>query len=253
MRQMKQNIIYTLLFMTTLFFAGCNEKDWSENLSAGEERGYIDVKLQGKDSATRAGATSTVITKEEADLFLVTVTHNGEVVCQQKELMGLVHLSFPVGNGYKVFVENITERQAEEANEGWGAKRFTGNSKSFGIVSSKPTTVSVPCSQANAAVNINVVAANSTVTVSTSGGRQLTTDVSRVAYFNLSQSTPLELTITVEKDGEIKQEEISIESPKQINVNVKPDEIDMSQFTLSITYEDNFDVVFEYIKIPIED
>ena len=59
--------------------------------------------------------------------------------------------------------------------------------------------------------------------------------------------------VTVEKNGEIKQEEITIENPKQINVNVKPDEIDMSQFTISITYEETFDVEFEYIKIPIED
>ena len=254
MRQMKKNIIYTLLSLLILVLAGCDVKDWPENLSGGTEegRGYIDVKLQGKDSETRSGNTSTVISKEEADLFLVTVTHNGDTVCQRKELMGLVHMSFPVGNGYKVFVENITETQAESANDGWGAKRFTGRSKSFGIVSGQSTAVSVPCSQANAAVNINVIADNSSVSVTASGGRQLTTTESRVAFFNIDPSTPLEITITVEKNGEIKQEEITIDSPKQINVNVKPDEIDMNQFTLSITYEDAFDVEFEYINIPIE-
>ena len=255
MKQMRQNIIYTLLSLLILLLAGCSVKDWPENLSVDteEERGYIDVRLQGKDAETRSGNTSTVISKEEADLFLVTVTHNGEIVCQQKELMGLVHMSFPVGNGYKVFVENITETQAEEANDGWGAKRFTGRSKSFGIVSGQSTAVTVPCSQANAAVNINVTAANSTVTVTASGGRQLTTNESRVAFFNIDPSAPLEITITVEKNGEIKQEEVTIENPKQINVNVKPDEIDMNQFTLGITYEEAFDVEFEYIKIPIED
>ena len=96
--------------MTILLLAGCNVKDWPENTTE-TEVGYIDVQLQGKESVTRGDNTSTVISKEEADLFLVTVTHNGEVVCQQKELMGLVHLTFPVGNGYKVFVENITETQ----------------------------------------------------------------------------------------------------------------------------------------------
>ena len=101
---MRQNIIYILLSLTVLLLAGCNAKDWLEGGDV-EERGYIDVKLQGKESVTRSETTSTVISKEEADLFLVTVTHNGDVVCQQKELMGLVHLSFPVGNGYKVFVE----------------------------------------------------------------------------------------------------------------------------------------------------
>ena len=141
---MRQNIIYILLSMTILLLTGCDAKDWLEGDSI-EERGYIDVKLQGKESVTRSGGTSTVITKEEADLFLVTVTHNDEVVCQQKELMGLIHLSFPVGNGYKVFVESITEAQAIEANDGWGAKRFTGNSRSFGIVSGQSASVSVPC------------------------------------------------------------------------------------------------------------
>ena len=249
---MKQNIIYTLLTLAILLLAGCSVKDWPVNSSEGGY-GYIDVNLQGKESVSRSGGTSTVITKEEADLFLVTVTHNGEVVCQQKELMGLVHLSFPVGNGYKVFVESITEAQAKEANDGWGAKRFTGKSKSFGIVSGKSASVSVPCGQANAAVNIDVETANSTVTLVASDGRQLTTQESKVAYFNLDAATPLELTITVEKNGEVIQKEVTIEEPKQVNVNVKPDEIDMNQFTLNITYEDAFDVEFQYLSVPIDD
>lgn len=249
---MRQNIIYILLSLTVLLLAGCNAKDWLEGGDV-EERGYIDVKLQGKESVTRSETTSTVISKEEADLFLVTVTHNGDVVCQQKELMGLVHLSFPVGNGYKVFVESITETQAIEANDGWGAKRFTGNSKSFGIVSGTSASVSVPCGQANAAINIDVETANSSVTLVASDGRQLTTQESRVAYFNLDAATPLEVTITVEKNGEVVQKEVTIEEPKQVNVNVKPDEVDMNQVTLSITYEDAFDVEFEYINVPIDD
>lgn len=249
---MRQNIIYILLSMTILLLTGCDAKDWLEGDSI-EERGYIDVKLQGKESVTRSGGTSTVITKEEADLFLVTVTHNGEVVCQQKELMGLIHLSFPVGNGYKVYVESITESQAIEANDGWGAKRFTGNSRSFGIVSGQSASVSVPCGQANAAINIDVETANSTVTLVASDGRQLTTTESRVAYFNLDTATPLEVTITVEKNGEVIQKEVTIEEPKQVNVNVKPDEVDMNLVTLNITYEDAFDVEFEYISIPIDD
>ena len=249
---MKQNITYTLLSLAILLLAGCSVKDWPENGTEGEY-GYIDVQLQGKGAATRSEGTSTVITKEEADLFLVTVTHNGEVVCQRKELMGLVHLSFPVGNGYKVFVESITETQAIEANEGWGAKRFTGNSRSFGIVSNKPTSVSVPCSQANAAVNIDVEVPNSRVSLVASDGRQLSTEVSRVAYFNLDSSAPLEITVTVEKNGEVIQKVVTIEEPKQVNVNVKPDEVDMDQVTLSITYEDAFDVEFQYINVPIDD
>jgi hypothetical protein len=249
---MKQNITYTLLSLAILLLAGCSVKDWPENGAEGEY-GYIDVQLQGKGAATRSEGTSTVITKEEADLFLVTVTHNGEVVCQRKELMGLVHLSFPVGNGYKVFVESITETQAIEANEGWGAKRFTGNSRSFGIVSNNPTSVSVPCSQANAAVNIDVEVPNSRVSLVASDGRQLSTEVSRVAYFNLDSSAPLEITVTVEKNGEVIQKVVTIEEPKQVNVNVKPDEVDMDQVTLSITYEDAFDVEFQYINVPIDD
>lgn len=238
--------------MVVLLLAGCNVKDWPET-GTEEGRGYIEVKLQGKESGTRSESTSSVISKEEADLFLVTVTHNGEVVCQRKELMGLVHLSFPVGNGYKVFVESITETQAIEANDGWGAKRFTGNSKSFGVVSGKPTSVSVPCGQANVAINIDLEASNSKVTLVASDGRQLSTEISRVAYFNLNSSDPLFVTITVEKDGEVIQREITIEEPQQVNVNVKPDEVDMSQVTLNITYEDAFDVEFEYITVPIED
>lgn len=250
----------TLLLMVwavSLFFVGCNTQDWPEGddtVTAPDadqkELGNIAIQLCG--SAQRA--TTTTITKEEADLFLVTVYKGDEAVSQHVQLGTIGTLSFPAGYGYKVAVENITPSDAETLNDGWGAKRFTGRSKSFGIQAGQTTAVAVSCTVANAAVSISIddAVAGCMVTVS-DGVRTLTTSDNRVAYFNvLDGSHPV--TLTIEKDGVVVSEQtLNLESAqvKDVNIGASKDP-ETGGISVDITYDDEFVVVNQEIIIGTE-
>lgn len=97
-----------------LIFSACNSQDWpgpgEEPLPDEEVVGQGGIAIQLRGSAQRA--TTTTITKEEADLFLVTITKGGELISQQVQLGHVGTMTFPAGNGYKVTVENITDRKS---------------------------------------------------------------------------------------------------------------------------------------------
>lgn len=243
-----------------LIFSACNSQDWpapgepvtGDPVTDEEVVGQGGIAIQLRGSAQRA--TTTTITKEEADLFLVTITKGDELVSQQVQLGHVGTLTFPAGNGYKVSVENITEHDAETLNDGWGAKRFTGRSKSFGIQAGQTTAVAVSCTVANAAVNIKIDDAVSGCKVTVSDGvRVLTTDEDRVAYFNvLDGSHPV--TLTIEKDGVVVSEQtLNLESAqvKDVNIGASTDSA-TGNISIDITYDDSFVVVNQEIIIGAE-
>ena len=241
-------IITALLALLTV--AACSEREWPNTLPTDQQtegEGSIEVQLRG--SATRA--TTSTITKEEANLFLVTITKGDELVAQQTQLGNVGHMTFPAGYGYKLFVESITESQAETLNDGWGAKRFTGNSKSFGIQAGQTTAVAVNCTVANAAVAVNLEAEGCTVIVS-DGTRSLTTTEDRIAYFNIPQTGKLDVTLTIQKDGEtIKEEPLTLEPAqvKDVNIVDKEPESETGTLGITITYDDHFEVVETEINV----
>lgn len=256
---MLRNIIYHTLVSAAVpaifLFAACSSQDWpgTEAPVPGEEvvgQGSIAVQLQGAVQR----ATTTTITKEEADLFLVTISKGGELVSQQVQLGHVGTMTFPAGYGYKVSVENITEHDAETLNDGWGAKRYTGDSKAFGIQAGQTTSVSVSCTVANAAVSITIDDAVSGCTVTVSdGSRTLTTDEDRVAYFNVTDiSKPV--TLIVEKDGTVVSEQnLDLEAAqvKDVNIGASEDPED-GTISVTITYDESFVIVPEDIVIGDE-
>ena len=112
--------------------------------------GTFTLTLTG-EKATRS--TSTVITKEEADNFLVTIYKGSDIVRQTAKLKD-INTSLPAGYGYKVFAESVSEETAITFDEGWGCKRFAGLSASFAIKAGQTTDVSVGCSVANAGFDV---------------------------------------------------------------------------------------------------
>lgn len=241
--------------VVSILFVGCNTQDWPETdvpIANPEavEQGSIAIQLCG--SAQRA--TTTTITKEEADLFLVTVFKGDEPISQQVQLGTIGTLFFPAGNGYKVSVENITASDAETLNDGWGAKRFTGRSKSFGVQAGQTTAVSVSCAVANAAVNIAIDPALEGCNVIVSDGvRTLSTSENRVAYFNVANDTH-PVTLQIEKDGVIVSEQtLDLEAAqvKDINIGSSADP-EMGSISVEITYDDEFVVVNQEIVIGTE-
>lgn len=254
LRIMGGRTLLLLFCVVSLFFVGCNTQDWPEGDEMvttpdadQEERGSIAIRLCGSSQR----ATTTTITKEEADLFLVTVYKGDEAVSQHVQLGTIGTLTFPAGNGYKVDVENITASDAETLNDGWGAKRFTGRSKSFGVQAGQTTAVSVSCSVANAAVNIAIDAAVEGCTVTVSDGvRTLSTSENRVAYFNITDGSH-PVTLRIEKDGVVVSEQtLDLEAAqvKDVNIGASVDP-ETGAINVEITYDESFVVVSEDIII----
>ena len=238
-----------LTLALALLLAACTTQDWPYSPHR-EGVGSIAVTLEG--SQTRA--TTSVITKEEADLFLVTLYKGEDLIAQQTMLGHLGSLTFPAGYGYSLFVESITEQDALTLNERWGAKRYTGKSKSFGIQAGQTTKVAVGCSVANAAVAVNIdsSAQGCVVTLKTSDGRTLTTTESRVAYVNVTIEEKPDVTITIEKDGEVVKETTleNLEASQVKDINIK--ENTEGTLGLQVTYDDSFETVQTEISIETE-
>lgn len=239
----------SLVLILALLLAACNSQDWPFTPHR-EGEGSIAVSLQG--SQTRA--TTSLITKEEADLFLVTLYKGEDLITQQTMLGHLGSMTFPAGYGYSLFVESITEQDAVTLNEGWGAKRYTGHSQSFGIQAGQTTKVGVGCSVANAAVAIHIdsSAEGCVVTLKTSDGRTLTTTESRVAYVNVTPEEKPNVTVTIEKDGEIVTEKTleDLDAAQIKDINIK--ESNEGTMGLHITYDDSFETVETEIAIETE-
>lgn len=222
---------------------------------APEGSGSIAIQLEGKASTTRGSMTS-VITQEEANLFLVMIYKGSEFISQQIQLGSVGTVSFPAGYGYKVSVENITAEDAITLNDGWGAKRYTGDSKSFGIIAGETTRVAVPCTTANAAVAINIdeSLSNCKVTITSADGRTLTTTENRTAYFNVSAEGQTTVSITIEKDGQIVSESNDIElgAAQVKDVNIKPKDDNESTIGFDITYDDSYDQIIIGVNLPFD-
>ena len=238
-----------LTLALALLLAACTTQDWPYSPHR-EGVGSIAVTLEG--SQTRS--TTSVITKEEADLFLVTLYKGEDLIAQQTMLGHLGSLTFPAGYGYSLFVESITEQDALTLNDGWGAKRYTGQSKSFGIQAGQTTKVAVGCSVANAAVAVNIdsSAAGCVGTLKTSDGRTLTTTESRVAYVNVTIEEKPDVTITIEKDGEVVKETTleNLEASQVKDINIK--ENTEGTLGLQVTYDDSFETIQTEISIETE-
>lgn len=249
-----KKVTYLILSLTVMLITmACTTRDWpgaSLPEPELEGRGGIDIQLKGS-APTRA--TTSTITQEEANLFLVTITKGDDIIAQQTQLGNVGHMTFPAGYGYKLFVESITESDAETLNEGWGAKRFTGNSKSFGIQAGQTTAVAVNCTVANAAVAVNMAEGVEGCTVIvTDGSRTLTTTTNKTAWFNVTTTASTTVTVKVEKDGETVSEAPLELQPAQVkDVNLKPTtpSEDTGSVNISITYDDTFIIVPEEIIV----
>lgn len=183
-----------------------------------EQWGTLELSL---GSATRA--TSTVISKEEADNYWVTV-YKGEDICREKTRLRDLNTRLSAGYGYVVEAESCLEPEAESANDGWGQRRYAGRSSSFAIKPGETTKVGVGCTVANAGVEVvfdETMAHHFTtsyrVTI-TEGERTIVFDEltggkreggvitpGSVAYYNVDESGTRTLTYTIEAYGEGKQ------------------------------------------------
>ena len=207
--------IITLLFVTSL--TACQGLDDAMQGEDFTDYGNIELTFHG---TTRA--TTTTISPEEAQHFLITITQ-GERIVRGPEALGTIDLRLPVGQGYKVYAESCSKEDAENSNEHWGQKRFTGSSAEFGINKGQTTKASIGMRVDNAAICVIIDASLAsyfkeacTLDI-TESGRDLRWDYDnagkgtnendngQIAYFNVDETNQrsIRYTITASAEGNI--------------------------------------------------
>ena len=208
-------LCFTLL---TAFLLGACSADITEptipSIDDTELWGTLELSL---GSATRA--TSTVISKEEADNYWVTV-YKGQDISREKTRLKDFNKRLSAGYGYVVEAESRLEPEAESANNGWGRRRYAGQSASFAIKPGETTKVGVGCTVANAGVEVvfdetmvHHFTTSYSVTI-TEGERTIVFDKltggkreegvitpGNAAYYNVDETDTRTLTYTIEAYG----------------------------------------------------
>ncbi len=211
---------------------------------------------------TPTRATTTVITQEEANNFLVTI-YKGSDIVRSATRLGSLNTSLPAGYGYRVMAENCTKQEAITLNDGWGQKRFAGLSGSFAIKAGQTTSVNVGCSVVNAAVEITFdqsmaeyFTSDYYVTIH-DGDRTIVYNAAtagRTAYFNLDDDgTNRQITYTITAIGPktiVKEGTIDIKQAKVSSLNFK---YDISYFDFNITIDEQDVFVTDVINITDSD
>ena len=239
--------IIILLFVTNL--TACQGLD---DVMQGEDftdYGNIELTFHG---TTRA--TTTTISPEEAQHFLITITQ-GERIVRGPETLGTIDLRLPVGQGYKVYAESCSKEDAENSNEHWGQKRFTGSSAEFGINKGQTTKASIGMRVDNAAISVIIDASLAnyfknacTLNISESGrnldwnydnagkgeGEDVMSD-GQIAYFNVDETgqRSIRYTITASAEGNITNKEgtITLNRAKMSRLKLKKES---GSFTLDV-------------------
>lgn len=184
-----------------------------------EEKNTGNLALSIHDkSATRA--TTTVISGDEADNFLITVYKGLDIIRETTKLKDL-NKKLSAGYGYTVKAENCTELTAEDANENWGMRRFSGLSEPFAIIAGETTKVSVYCTVANAGIevvfdesvpqyftdsySVTINEAGRTIIFDeTTGGSSVKGNITegKIAYFNVDEDGSRNITYKIEAYGQ---------------------------------------------------
>ena len=223
------------------------------------QQGYFAIELETdslvEEVETRAARE---LTYEEAKKYLVTLTQGEEVVWTHKKFEEITQAdrTQPLGENYVVMAEDITEEEAESANDGWGCRRYAGLSETFSVVSKQTTFVTVPCRMANAGLSVvfdeSFTSYFSDYAVTTDDLRALkfsnTENSGKTAYYNTDadeqHSLDIAITASAGWDGTVRlRRTLTLKQGKIIRLHVKlnSDEPTEGNITLSITYDDEFE------------
>ena len=182
---MKQYIFYIIPLLAVFLLAACTTE---ENGLPTNMRGSFTLGLSTDSLAvevtTRAGRD---LTDAEGHIFTVSLTQNGKTIWENIRFAEITQDDCiqPAGNGYVVSAENCTSSEAESANNGWGERRYLGQSESFDIKSGENTEVSVDCHMTNAGICVEF---DETFTSYFTMGYSVTTDDSRTLRFDNTTS-----------------------------------------------------------------
>lgn len=265
------------IFSYVLLFASCTEKEMdlplaptATTVDEEEEMGSFELTLTGE---RKTRATTTTISKEQADNFLVTI-YKGSDVYRETSLLKDLNTSLSAGYGYSIYAESCSPETAESSNEGWGERRYSGASAQFAIKAGQITPVSVNCSVANAGIE---VVFDKTVSTYFTGGFQVSisegtrnivfdrytgglsangtiTQDSQIAYFNVGEDGTRAIIYhihavsprkTLDRDVEITLNKAVIGS---IKLNYE-----MSTFSFNITIDEEEMLIEDNLYITEDD
>lgn len=133
--------------VATAMFSSCTA---DKEILDENNHGRVEFSLES-NTATRA--TTTTLSKDEAGEFWITIFKGSDVSKVKTQLKNLDN-KLSAGSGYTATAENCDELTALSANEGWGQRRFYGISDLFAIKIGEVTKVGIPCSVANAGVEV---------------------------------------------------------------------------------------------------
>lgn len=245
-----------LIIICSVLFAACTEMNLDFPEPGGqEEMGSFELTLTG-DRQTRA--TTTTISKEQADNFLVTV-YKGSDVYRATDLLKNINTKLSAGYGYVIKAESCSEATAESSSDGWGERRYVGASAPFSVKAGQTTPVSVNCSVANAGIE---VVFDKTVSSYFTGGFQVSitegnrnivfdrntgglsadgnvTQISEVAYFNVDETGTREVTYHIHAESPRKTLDrdvvITLTKAKIYSLTIN---YEMSTFTFNVTVDE---------------
>lgn len=250
---MRKHTTILLPLLAALFLAACiSEYDgpWTT------DQGIFSLELaaDGLDVEVETRAPRN-LTDAEAATFLVSLTQDETLVWQQKAFNTITQAdrTQPLGGGYIVSAEDVTDEDAESANDGWGCLRYAGQSEAFSIVSGQITHVTVPCKMANAGLNVifdksfTDFFTDYAVTTDDVRGLKFNTN-GYTAYYNTEATGSHTLDIIISAsagwDGTVRLERtLTLQAGKIIRLHVKLNSPEPTEgnITLSITYDDEFE------------
>ncbi|MDD6472294.1 MAG: DUF4493 domain-containing protein [Bacteroidales bacterium] len=257
--------VYILLLISLVACSGENILD--DKGQEGKNVGRFELALSG-GASTRA--VTSVITKEEADNFLITI-YKGTDVFRATAALKDIDTKLPAGLGYSLTAENCSASVAESSNSGWGQRHYKGQSDAFVIKPGETTRVSVSCPVVNA--GLCVVFDDSFINyytksykVTTDDARALVFDKANqavegaegelvsgsIAYYNTDDAglCPVDVVIAGQagsEEPEIKSGQVTLKRGKITRLTVRksgtPDET--GDISVSISYDDTFSVIEE--------
>ncbi len=254
---MKQYIKHIIPLFLGLFFAGCvSELDGPQgNLSGTFSLGLVADSMI-VEVETRAGRE---LTDDEKSSFTVSLLQDGEAIWTNTPYANvtLADRTQPVGAGYVVTAQSCTADEAESVNDGWGQRRFYGQSTTFSIAKNADTPVSVECSMANAGLTVDFDESFTSFftvgySVTVVDERNLKFDAAttnRVAYYNVEADGTRDVRLLINAsagwDGMLKtiDRTLTMQQGRVYRLHIRKGEhvIETGTLGVSITYDETFD------------
>ncbi len=253
---MKRYVLHIIPLFLGLLFAGClSELDGPLDKQRGSFSLGLSADSMTVEVETRAGRE---LTDAEKASFTVSLLQADEMVWADIPYadVSLADRTQPVGNSYVVTAQSCTSEEAESQNEGWGQRRYFGQSASFAIVKNEDTPVTVACSMANAGLMVDFdesftsffTMGYSVTLVDERGLEFNSTTTGRVAYYNVSadgtHSVRLLVNASAGWDGMLKtiDRTLTLQQGRVYRLHIRKGESEpLGTMGISITYDSAFD------------